>query len=66
MFRKFLENEQQLNINGPWCKLDNTIKIKKLTCYVQIYKEKNNLNDEEEKHLIAFLRIVWIEKNYKK
>lgn len=53
---KFLENEQQLNINGPWCKLDNTIKIKKLTCYVQIYKEKNNLNDEEEKHLIAFFK----------
>lgn len=59
---KFLETEQQINVNGPWCKLDNTIKMKKLACYVKTYKETNNLNDEEESHLITFLRIVWREK----
>jgi len=53
---KFLETEQQLNVNGPWCKLDNTIKMKKLVCYVNTYKESNNLNDEEESHLITFFK----------
>jgi hypothetical protein len=52
----FLENEQQLNINGPWCKLDNTIKMKKLACYVKTYKDVNSLNDEEETHLITFFK----------
>jgi hypothetical protein len=52
----FLENEQQLNINGPWCKLDNTIKMKKLACYVKTYKDINSLNDEEETHLITFFK----------
>jgi len=53
---KFLENEQQLNINGPWCKLDNTIKMKKLGCYVKSYKDINNLNDEEETNLFIFFK----------
>lgn len=52
----FLENEQQLNINGPWCKLDNTIKMKKFACYVKTYKDVNSLNDEEETRLITFLK----------
>jgi hypothetical protein len=53
---KFLENEQQNNINGPWCKLDKTVKIKKLLSYVDLCKDKYNLNCDEETILIAFFR----------
>ena len=53
---KFLENEQNNNKNEPWCKLDKTIKTKKLTEYVKIYKEENNLNDEETELLIVFFK----------
>lgn len=53
---KFLENEQQNNINGPWCKLDKTVKIKKLLSYVDLCKDKYNLNCDEETILITFFR----------
>ena len=53
---KFLENEKTNNSNEPWCKLNKTIKYKKLVEYVEIYKKNKNLNDEEEKILIDFLK----------
>jgi hypothetical protein len=53
---KFLENEQNNNKNEPWCKLDKTIKTQKLNEYVKIYKEENNLSDEESELLIAFFK----------
>lgn len=53
---KFLENEKNNNINEPWCKLNKTIKTKKLQEYVQIYREQNNLNDEEGEQLFLFLK----------
>ena len=53
---KFLENEKYNNINEPWCKLNKTIKTKKLQDYVEIYKKQNDLNDEESEILILFLK----------
>lgn len=53
---KFLENEKNNNINEPWCKLNKTIKTKKLQEYVEIYKQQNNLNDEESSILFSFLK----------
>jgi len=54
---KFLENEKNNNENDPWCKLNKTIKIKKLTEFVlNIYKNQNNLDDSEAESLIEFLK----------
>ena len=53
---KFLENEKNNNVNEPWCKLNKTIKTKKIQEYVEIYKEQNKLNDEEGRNLFSFLK----------
>ena len=52
---KFLEDEKINNSNEPWCKLNKTIKTKKLIEYVEIYKKDKNL-DENENKLKAFIR----------
>jgi hypothetical protein len=53
---KFLENEKNINVNEPWCKLNKTIKSKKLIEYVNIYKDNNNLDNEEEQLLLMFFK----------
>jgi hypothetical protein len=53
---KFLENEKNNNVNEPWCKLNKTIKTKKLQDYVEIYKNKNDLSNEETVLLLNFLK----------
>jgi len=53
---KFLENEKNNNVNEPWCKLNKTMKMKKLQDYVEIYKKDNNLSDDEGDLLITFLK----------
>jgi hypothetical protein len=53
---KFLENEKNTNKNGPWCKLDKTIKIQKIFLYVEQYKKENSLDKDEEESLIKFLK----------
>ena len=53
---KFLETEQNNNKNEPWCKLDKTIKTKKLFEYVNLYKVENKLDDEESELLITFFK----------
>ena len=53
---KFLENEKNINVNEPWCKLNKTIKSKKLIEYIDIYKNTNNLDNEEEQLLIIFFK----------
>ena len=53
---KFLENEKNNNVNEPWCKLNKTIKTKKLQDYVEIYKNKNSLSSEETLLLLNFLK----------
>lgn len=53
---KFLEDEKINNSNEPWCKLNKTIKTKKLIEYVEIYKKEKNLDESESKNLVTFLR----------
>lgn len=53
---KFLENEKNANVNEPWCKLNKTVKTKKLIEYVELYKEKNELLEEECRLMISFLK----------
>jgi hypothetical protein len=53
---RFLEDEKTTNLNGPWCKLDKTIKLKKLLVFVEKYKEENNLQKQEELDLIEFFK----------
>jgi hypothetical protein len=53
---KFLEEEKFNNNNEPWCKLNKTIKTKKLLDFVEIYKKDKNLDKEEEEILITFLK----------
>jgi hypothetical protein len=53
---KFLENDKNNNVNEPWCKLNKTIKMKKLQEYVSIYKENNNLSHDEGELLLTFLK----------
>jgi hypothetical protein len=53
---KFLEDEKNTNNSEPWCKLDKTIKTKKMVDFVELYKKENSLDQEEEKLLVAFLK----------
>ena len=53
---KFLENEKNNNVNEPWCKLNKTIKTKKLQDYVDNYKQENNLSNEETELMLTFLK----------
>jgi hypothetical protein len=53
---KFLEDEKINNSNEPWCKLNKTIKTKKLIEYVEIYKKDKNLDENEAKNLVIFLK----------
>jgi hypothetical protein len=53
---KFLEEEKNNNSNEPWCKLNKTIKYKKLLEFVEFYKKTKNLNEEEAKILSLFLK----------
>lgn len=53
---KFLEEEKINNSNEPWCKLNKTIKTKKLLEYVNIYKKEKNLDESETNSLVAFLK----------
>ena len=53
---KFLEDEKNTNKSEPWCKLDKTIKTKKIFDYIEVYKKVNSLDQEEEQLLAAFLK----------
>jgi hypothetical protein len=53
---KFLEDEKINNSNEPWCKLNKTIKTKKLVEYVEIYKKDKSLDENEAKNLVVFLK----------
>ena len=53
---KFLENEKNININEPWCKLNKTIKTKKIIEFIEIYKKDKELNEEETNNLTKFLK----------
>lgn len=53
---KFLETEKNNNINEPWCKLNKTIKTKKIIDFIEIYKKDKELNEEETNNLTRFLK----------
>jgi len=53
---KFLEDEKNNNSNEPWCKLNKTVKTKKILEYVEIYKKEKNLEKDEEDILVTFLK----------
>ena len=55
---KFLELEKTNNSNEPWCKLNKTIKTKKLIEFVTIYVNENQMTAEEGKLLIVFLKVT--------
>jgi hypothetical protein len=53
---KFLENEKNNNSNEPWCKLNKTVKTKKLIEFVELYKKEKELDEEECKQMVFFLK----------
>jgi len=53
---KFLEAEQITNSNEPWCKLNKTIKTKKILDFVECYSKEKSYDEEEIKLLTAFLK----------
>jgi hypothetical protein len=53
---KFLEDEKFCNSNEPWCKLNKTIKTKKLIEFVNCYSKENNLTSDETNIMILFLK----------
>ena len=53
---KFLEDEKNNNFIEPWCKLNKTVKTKKLMDFVEIYKTEHGFNEEEENALKTFLK----------
>ena len=53
---KFLEAEKINNSNEPWCKLNKTIKTKKLIEFVEIYSKDQNFDKETYNNLILFLK----------
>jgi hypothetical protein len=53
---KFLEAEKITNSNEPWCKLNKTIKTKKILDFVECYSKEKGYDEEEIKLLTAFLK----------
>ena len=53
---KFLENEKTTNGNDTWSNLDKTAKIRKLQVFAEMFKEENELCEEECAALMKFLK----------
>ena len=53
---KFLEDEKNSNSNEPWCKLNKTIKTKKMLEFVERYKIEKKLDQNETNIMINFLK----------
>jgi hypothetical protein len=53
---KFLEDNKNNFQNEPWCKLDKTIKTKKLLAYADNYTDAHQISADEKLLLIAFLK----------
>ena len=52
----FLENEKINNESEPWCKLNNTVKLKKLLDFVKVYRLEHDMDEEEANALITFFK----------
>ena len=48
--------------NEPWCKLNKTSKLIKLQKYVEEYKSKNDISEEEEELLVIFIKVCLAKK----
>ena len=53
---KFLEEEMKNNNNEPWCKLNKTVKTKKIIEFVETYTNEKNMDTEEMQLLLLFLK----------
>ena len=53
---KFLEAEKITNSNEPWCKLNKTIKTKKILDFVECYSKEKGYSEEEINLLTVFLK----------
>lgn len=51
----FLEKERTQNKENQWTKLDKSMKISKITAYVESYSIQNNLNNKDKLFLHDFL-----------
>jgi len=63
---EILEKESVLNKLEPWCKLDKTLKMNKLSIYADLLTTKFNLVDNEKLELIKFLSNCLERKNFNK
>ena len=54
---KFLEAEKINNNSEPWCKLNKTVKVKKLMEFVDSYGSENKLDGEECSMLTTFFSL---------
>ena len=57
---KFLEDDKQNNKNEPWCRLNKTIKTKKLNEFVEVYTTDNELDQEDARILTQFFKLSLI------
>lgn len=62
----FLENEKNNNKNENWSKLNQTIQVKKVTEFVDIYSQEHNFSREEQENLLLFLKTAINNKRLKK
>jgi hypothetical protein len=53
---QFLEKESRVNKAEPWCKLNKTLKLKKMVEFSLKYKETYDLSEEEHCKLNTFLK----------
>ena len=51
----FLEKERTQNKEDQWAKLDKSMKISKITTFVESYSTENNLNEKDKSFLHDFL-----------
>ena len=49
-------NKKEDTTNEAWCKLNKTNKLVKLEKYVEEYKSKNDISEDEERLLVIFLK----------
>lgn len=62
----FLEKERTQNKEDQWAKLDKSMKISKITTFVESYSSENNLNEKDKTFLHVFLLYCLEQKKFTK
>lgn len=62
----FLEKERTQNKEDQWAKLDKSMKISKITTFVESYSTENNLNEKDKTFLHDFLLYCLDQKKFTK